>query len=686
MSTNAKGSPALVHRQTGQPYPLSRTVTTIGRQADNTITLPDPQVSRHHARVSWQAGGFVIEDLGSANGTYVNEQLVTGPRLLRHGYVVHMGNTVLDVFIPSIEQDEEIAAPGGAPIPMYPRAAEPRQRLALPIVLGLVAGGLLIVCIVAAVVFWLLDLRGTEPTVTMQSPLGNAVVMAGNEILLQASATGARDITRLELMADGLLVASGTSEDAGGQPSLTASGTWTFFEAGSHIISAVAYTARDRSSGSTSMTITVTGAASTASPAPPGETPAIPPTTASPVTTTPGAATDVATDAPSPPATDTAAPTPTVPPPEIEFFRANPDAITLGTCAELEWGVVTDATEATIEPGIGGIATPGSQEVCPTETTTYVLTGSGTGGISTATVTVTVSIPDLRVEAVSFIPDPPTRGQVNQVQITIQNQGTGNAGAFAWAFLPGAEQPLTGNVPQGLAAGLSTTVTAEWQPVASYPDLVGIARVDTGNTVAESDEGNNDLQVSTAVMEPAEPATVMLLSSPDLDGPVLSGGSVESRQDLRIGNFGTPADEQVYRSLLSFDPSTLPLGATIQSAELRLYQDQIIGDPYGHLGLFLLEHVDYGPSLDAGDYHLSPSGQLSVPTVTTPGSWYSIGNGTLTTWLATDVGAGFDRMQFRLLFSIELDANSEADYVRFESGDGTLGTGNLPELVITYTP
>jgi hypothetical protein len=52
---------------------------------------------------------------------------------------------------------------------------------------------------------------------------------------------------------------------------------------------------------------------------------------------------------------------------------------------------VTQATSAIIDQGIGGVGTPDTRRVCPTETTTYTLTASGPGGTVTASVTVMVS-------------------------------------------------------------------------------------------------------------------------------------------------------------------------------------------------------------------------------------------------------------------------------------------------------
>ena len=77
-------------------------------------------------------------------------------------------------------------------------------------------------------------------------------------------------------------------------------------------------------------------------------------------------------------------------PPTIEYFLANPRAIKSGQCTTLFWGSVLGASWAGIEPGIGGIGTPGNTVVCPGGTTTYILSAEGSGGRSYASTTVSV--------------------------------------------------------------------------------------------------------------------------------------------------------------------------------------------------------------------------------------------------------------------------------------------------------
>ncbi len=92
-----------------------------------------------------------------------------------------------------------------------------------------------------------------------------------------------------------------------------------------------------------------------------------------------------------------AAPAPTVAStcwvtPKIAFFTASPTTIRAGESATLSWGLVEGAEIAEIDNGIGGVATPGSTAVSPTDTTTYTLTARcGPNYINTAQVTIQVT-------------------------------------------------------------------------------------------------------------------------------------------------------------------------------------------------------------------------------------------------------------------------------------------------------
>ncbi len=66
-------------------------VTPIGRQASNAIRLDDDFVSGEHALLAWRGGRWFISDVASTNGTFVNGEQITQPRVLNWGDLVGIG-------------------------------------------------------------------------------------------------------------------------------------------------------------------------------------------------------------------------------------------------------------------------------------------------------------------------------------------------------------------------------------------------------------------------------------------------------------------------------------------------------------------------------------------------------------------------------------------------------------------
>jgi pSer/pThr/pTyr-binding forkhead associated (FHA) protein len=88
----------------GKEFILDKNELIIGREQTADITISDPEISRRHARLFFQNGGYIIEDLGSTNGTFVNGQKISGPYLLRPGEVVNFGEHV-SVLFESVQVD-----------------------------------------------------------------------------------------------------------------------------------------------------------------------------------------------------------------------------------------------------------------------------------------------------------------------------------------------------------------------------------------------------------------------------------------------------------------------------------------------------------------------------------------------------------------------------------------------------
>lgn len=87
----------------------------LGRDPALPHALDDEQLSRRHARISAVAGGATIQDLGSTNGTYVNEQPVEGVQRLSPGDRVRVGLTVLE-----LRTRDAVTVHGSAVRPMPP--------------------------------------------------------------------------------------------------------------------------------------------------------------------------------------------------------------------------------------------------------------------------------------------------------------------------------------------------------------------------------------------------------------------------------------------------------------------------------------------------------------------------------------------------------------------------------------
>ena len=102
----------------GRQTPVDGSVE-IGREA--AFALDDEQASRRHARVSAQGDLAVVEDLGSTNGTYVNDQPIEGPRALRPGDKIRVGLTVLEL---RTAQDVQRQPSAVMPMPQVTRVSQ----------------------------------------------------------------------------------------------------------------------------------------------------------------------------------------------------------------------------------------------------------------------------------------------------------------------------------------------------------------------------------------------------------------------------------------------------------------------------------------------------------------------------------------------------------------------------------
>jgi predicted component of type VI protein secretion system len=106
----------------GATFTLEGDQIDIGRDSANEIVINDAEISRRHARLTFQGGKYVLEDLGSTNGTFVNGQRLAGPRVLKAGEVVSFGEQIVMIFEAThFDAGATVASPRAAAVPAAPR-------------------------------------------------------------------------------------------------------------------------------------------------------------------------------------------------------------------------------------------------------------------------------------------------------------------------------------------------------------------------------------------------------------------------------------------------------------------------------------------------------------------------------------------------------------------------------------
>ena len=158
----------------GVIFPLEGDQILIGRDASNGVAINDAEISRKHSRISFQGGKYVLEDLGSTNGTFVNGQRLAGPVVLKPGDVISLGEQIVLMYDainvdpgatvavsrkavrvepPPVQSSAPAYTPPPASYspPSTPVAPAKKTNLT-PIIIGV--GALLFICMCAGFFFW----------------------------------------------------------------------------------------------------------------------------------------------------------------------------------------------------------------------------------------------------------------------------------------------------------------------------------------------------------------------------------------------------------------------------------------------------------------------------------------------------------------------------------------------------
>lgn len=175
------------------------------------------------------------------------------------------------------------------------------------------------------------------------------------------------------------------------------------------------------------------------------------------------------------------------------------------------------------------------------------------------------------------------------------------------------------------------------------------------------------------------PQTITFNSSSTIDGFRSSNAGGNSTLEIRAGR----NVNLITRGFVSFGTASIPGGATIQKATLRLYQVKIIGDPYGAGIRVMVDHLDYGDSLEHADYGAAAiSASFATLSENATLGWKEVD---VTDAVRNDRSTGRERSQFRIHMTTENQGGTvQGDFAYFESADNNQGSGNTPQLLVTY--
>ncbi len=116
----------------GKTFQLEGDVLTIGRDASNQIPINDAEISRKHSQLVLQGGKYVLTDLGSTNGTFVNGQRVTGQHVLQPGEVISLGEQINLLFESVTVSDPNATMLSSGKPPVARSAPRPRPQAPEP--------------------------------------------------------------------------------------------------------------------------------------------------------------------------------------------------------------------------------------------------------------------------------------------------------------------------------------------------------------------------------------------------------------------------------------------------------------------------------------------------------------------------------------------------------------------------
>ncbi len=483
-----------------------------------------------------------------------------------------------------------------------------------------------------------------KPQVVINSPSAGTKVKVGQSVNISVTASDGKGVSHLALEVDGKPL--GTAKAPGGKSAklLPVVFKWAPAAPGVHVITVKAYNTSGVESDPAIVQLTVESGAPTRQPSPTGT--ASKPTVPKPTIPKPTAAAPTSQPTKSP--TDT--------PVETRPYVVSSVSLNVRSGPGTSYPVI-----GRLAPGqkalVEGKNADGSwwQIEFPPETgsygwvSAYYVTPHNTGAVAVVSTPPPPPTPTPTETPKPTAQPTATPGSVGQASISFSADSTNiNAGDctfLRWAvdnvaavYLDGAG--VTGHGNKKVCPGSTTTYTLH---------------------VVKQNNSSEDRQVTITVTGAPQPVTVELHTIPNEDGHLVSDGSIG------MYPFAGSFNGKKMDAYLSFDISSIPAGAHIQSASLDLSNALLDNDPFGSLGWMRVYHHEYG-TLDSSDFVDGfPTGSLQTYSSKPSGPFSNQG-------LVSAIQGRLGHSRFQVRFQFQYVGGTH----RYELQDAT--------LKITYTP
>ena len=159
-----------------------------------------------------------------------------------------------------------------------------------------------------------------------------------------------------------------------------------------------------------------------------------------------------------------------------------------------------------------------------------------------------------------------------------------------------------------------------------------------------------------------------------LEGSVSGDGAVDKAGPLLVGD---DAADRSWRGFTSFH-LTVPEGGAVRSAVLRLHLGQVVGDPFGRLGLLFADRIDMGSSLDAADF-AAPAFAQTIGVSSLP---MDLSDFDVTALVQDALDRGLTRVDIRLRFGVSVVQDDVAQHLLLTSYWGDSDPVSLPPTLV----